>query len=99
MGSELKVVVLAAFACACAFAAVAEEHVGRNLERGEPHRWEQPDDTPQKKQATAMKEAKAALAEALKECRAAATERKACEKQARDQYRLDLEAARALLGK
>jgi len=95
MGSELKVVVIAAFACACAFAAVAEEHVGRNLEKGEPARWSQPDDTPQKRQATAEKEAKAALAEALQECRNAATERKTCEKQAREQYRLDLEAAKA----
>jgi len=97
MRSELKIVVVAAFACACAFAAVAEEHVGRNLERGEPARWSQPDDTPQKRYGTAIKEAKAVLAEALSECRASTTERKACEKQARDQYKLDLEAARALL--
>ncbi|HET9652928.1 MAG TPA: hypothetical protein VFP36_12085 [Usitatibacter sp.] len=100
MGSELKVVVLAAFAFAAAFAAVAQDqHVGRNLERGEPQRWSEPADTPQKKHATAMKEAKAALAEALKECRSPATERKACEKQARDQYRLDVQAARDLLGR
>jgi hypothetical protein len=95
MGSDLKVIVVAAFACACAFAALAEEHVGRNLEKGEPERWSQPDDTPQKREATATKEAKAALAEALKECRRAATaERRQCEKQARDQYRLDLDAAK-----
>jgi hypothetical protein len=99
MRSELKIVVVAAFACACAFAAVAEEHVGRNLERGEPARWSQPDDTPQKRYNTAIKEAKAALADALSECRTPATERKACEKEARDQYKLDLEAARALLAK
>ena len=100
MRSELKVVILAVFACAIAVAAVAEEqHVGRNLERGEPQRWNEPADTPRKQYDTAVKEAKAALAEALKECRASATERKTCEKQARDQYRFDLEAARALLGR
>ncbi|MGE5096360.1 MAG: hypothetical protein ACM3SO_14560 [Betaproteobacteria bacterium] len=99
MRSELKIVVLAVFACAAAFAAVAEERVGRNLERGEPQRWQQPLDTPQKRYASAMKEAKAALAEALKECRSPATERKTCEKQARDQYRLDVAAARDLLAR
>ena len=95
MRSDLKVVVVAAFACACAYSAVAEEHVGRNLERGEPARWSQPDDTPQKKQETATKESKAALAEALAECRRTAKDRKECEKQARDQYRLDMDAARS----
>jgi len=95
MGTELKVIVVAAFACACAFAAMADEHVGKNLERGEPARWSQPDDTPQKRQATATKEAKAALAEAMKACREAATDRKACEKEARDQYRADIAAAQA----
>ena len=99
MGSELKIVVLAAFACACAFAAVAEEHVGRDLERGEPQRWSQADQTPKQRYDTAVKEAKAALGEAMKECRASTTERKLCEKQARDQYRFDVEAARASLGR
>ena len=94
MGTELKLIVAAAFACACAFAAVAEEHVGKHLERGEPARWWQPDDTPEKREATRIKEAKAALAEALKDCRESATDRKACEKDARDSYRADLEAAR-----
>ena len=46
-------------------------------------------ETPPERQATAAKEAKAALAEAMKDCRGAATDRKACEKEARDQYRAD----------
>ena len=96
MGSELKVIVVAAFAGACAFAAVAEEHVGRNLEKGEPARWNEPADTPQKRAEVAMQEAKAALAEALKDCRAHPAERAACEQQAREQYRLDTDAARGL---
>ena len=99
MSSELKVIVIAAFACACALAAVADEHVGRNLEKGEPARWQEPADTPQKRAALADQEAKAALAEAMKECRAQRAERAVCEKQARDQYRLDTEAARALPAK
>jgi hypothetical protein len=100
MDSELKVIVIAAFACACTFAAVAEEHVGRNLEKGEPARWQEPADTPQKRAALADQEAKAALAEAMKECRAQQRdERATCEKQAREQYRLDTEAARALPAK
>src|SRR4051812_36871565 len=94
MRSELKGVVVAAFACACAFAATAEEHVGKNLERGEPARWFQPDDTPQKREATAKKEAQAALAEALADCRKDPANRNACEKQVRDQYNADVQAAR-----
>lgn len=95
MGTKLKVIAAAAFTCACASAAVAEEHVGKNLEKGEPARWSLPDDTPRKREATAVKEAKAALADALKECRASVrAERKACEKEARDQYRLDIDAAK-----
>jgi hypothetical protein len=93
MGSELKVFVIAAFACACAVGAFADEHVGRNLERGEPARWFQPDDTPQKRAQTAKKEAQAALDEALKECRRERGQRRACEKEARDQYRVDMRDA------
>jgi hypothetical protein len=99
MGSELKVIVIAVFAGACAFAAIADEHVGRNLEKGEPARWNEPADTPQKRAQVDLQEAKAALAEALKECRAQPAERAACEKQAREQYRADTEAARALPAK
>jgi len=96
MDSELKVIVIAVFACACTCAAVADEHVGRNLERGEPARWHEPADTPQKRAKVAEEEAKAALAEAMKECREQRAERRACEKEAREQYRLDTEAAHAL---
>ena len=98
MRAELKGVVVAAFACACAFAATAEEHVSKNLERGEPARWFKPDDTPQKREATAKKEAQAALAEALADCRKDAAGRKDCEKQARDQYNTDVQAARTPRG-
>jgi hypothetical protein len=94
MRPELKLVVVAVFAGACGLAALADEHVGKNLERGEPARWSQPDDTARKREETANKEAKAALAEALRECRSD-RERTHCEREARNQYRLDIAAARA----
>ena len=76
--------------------AAAEEHVGRDAERGDPVRWSQPADTPQKQHAAAMKEAAAAKAEAMKECRATAA-RASCEAEARRQYDADLQRARGLL--
>ena len=86
-----------------ALAAAVDGAVGRDAEKGDPARWYQPADTPQLRYETAMKEALAALAEALKECRSPATgaERKAsaevrriCEAEARSQYKLDTERAR-----
>ena len=79
-------------------ALAAEERVGRDAERGDPARWYEPADTPQKRHDTAMKEATAALAEALKECRAM-TERKACEAEARRQHAADRERARDFLAR
>jgi hypothetical protein len=70
-----------------------EQRVGRNAELGDPARWYEPDDTPEKKYRTAMKEAAAAKAEALKECRAGA-QRKACEAEARRQYESEVRRAR-----
>jgi hypothetical protein len=78
----------------------AEEHVGRDAEKGDPARWYEPADTPQEKYATAMQEAKAALAEWLKECRGGDPGgRKACEAEARAQFRADSERARAFLAR
>lgn len=74
-----------------------EEHVGVNAERGDPARWYVPADTPQLKYETQVKEARAALAEALKECRAMQAGRAECEAQARGQQRRELEDARRLL--
>ena len=91
-----------AAAASCALAATLayaappaqEEHVGVNAERGDPARWYVPADTPQLKRETLVKEAGAALAEAMKECRATPADRKSCEAEARAQYRRDLEDAR-----
>ena len=71
--------------------------VGRDAEKGDPARWFQPADTPHKQHATAIKEARAALVEALKECRAQTAERKECEARAREQYETEVEQARGLL--
>lgn len=73
------------------------EHVGVNAERGDPARWYVPADTPRLKYDTQVKEAGAVLGEALKECRALPSDRKACEAQAGAQHRRDLEDARSLL--
>ena len=95
MNRQIAVALLLCFASAGAHA--LEEHVGINAEKGDPARWSEPANTPQKKTLAAMKEAAAAQAEALAECRALRAERKTCEAAAREQYRADALAARALL--
>lgn len=76
------------------FAANADDPVQR---AGDPQRWYIPADTPAQKYAVAMKEAGAALKEALDECRRAAVDRKACETEARAQWRHDMQRARTHL--
>lgn len=73
------------------------EHVGVNAERGDPARWYVPADTPQLKYETQVKEARAALGEALKECRALREDRATCVAQARAEHRRDMEDARSVL--
>ena len=80
-------------AIAAPSAQAREEHVGRNAERGDPARWSEPADTPEKRYEAAVKEARAAQAEALKECRGSAG-RAACEAEARRQYQADMQRAR-----
>ncbi len=94
-------------AASCALAATLaypkstspEEHVGVDAERGDPARWYVPADTPQLKYETQAKEARAARAEALKECRALRADRAACVAEANAQYRRDVEDARSALPK
>lgn len=75
----------------------AEEHVGVNAERGDPARWAVPADTPQLKYEAEVKGVRAALAEALKDCRALQGGRTECEAQARAQHARDLADARSHL--
>lgn len=89
---------LCALAAGLARAAPAEEHVGIYAEKGDPARWYVPADTPRLKYETLVKETRAALAEAMKECRAMQGGRAACEAEARAQQRRDMEDARRVLG-
>ena len=100
--STMKLILRNAAAASCALAMTlaysaspaSEEHVGINAERGDPARWYVPADTPQLKRETLEKEARAALADAMKECRATPANRKSCEAEARAQYQRDVEDAR-----
>jgi type VI protein secretion system component VasF len=85
-----------------AAAAVVDGPVGRDAEKGDPARWYEPADTPQEQHRNAMQEAAAALAEALKECRAGNGARNSdaarrCEAEARARYEDDVERARGFL--
>ena len=65
-------------------------------ERGDPHRWYVPAETPREKYDNAAREARNALAEQLRECRAL-HDRKPCEREARGRYRDDMARAREYL--
>jgi hypothetical protein len=62
---------------------------------GDPPRWYVPNVTPQDRYNTSVKEAAAALKEALDECRATASAD--CVRAAREQHRSDVAAATARL--
>jgi hypothetical protein len=89
----------AAATIVAALPAAADEHVGRNAERGDPARWYQPIETPRQRYENAVKEARNAMAEALKECRhERRDERTRCEREAREQEKRDMESARSESG-
>jgi hypothetical protein len=73
------------------FAALAADDPA--LRKGDPARWEEPIATPAQRLENSMKEARNALAEALKECRASAAQ-KECAAEARAQYQRDVATAR-----
>ena len=64
---------------------------------GDPARWYQSADTPRRKYENSMKEARAALAEALAECRSQRSGRRSCETEAHESYRHDVSYAKAFL--
>ncbi|MGZ5046479.1 MAG: hypothetical protein ACXWG1_13805 [Usitatibacter sp.] len=78
-------------------AAFAATHYTQFSEADDPARWYQPLETSRQKYDNALLEARNALAEALRECRAAPSGRAACEADARRRYRDDVAQARALL--
>ena len=83
-----------ALAPAAAFAAAEE---APQVPPGDPPGWYEPADTPQKQHDNAMREAAAALDEALAECRRQAAARESCEAEARSRYDDDVERARGYL--
>ena len=89
----MKAAIVAAALVALAGAAQAATRDTAYSERGDPHRWYVPADTPREKYENAAREARNALAEELRECRAS-HERKRCEAEARAQYRNDMAHAR-----
>jgi Skp family chaperone for outer membrane proteins len=92
-------VIFAVAALAVALPAAADEHVGYDAERGDPARWYEPVTTPKQRYENEMKEARNALAEAIKECRhEARNERAQCEREAREQQKRDMDSARAETG-
>jgi hypothetical protein len=102
MARALRIAIAAAtcgLAATLAYPAPASpvEHVGINAERGDPARWYVPADTPQLKYEAQVMEARAALGEELKECRALQSGRNTCVAQANAQHRRDVEDARSLL--
>jgi hypothetical protein len=94
MDKNTTFVAAAVAAASFGLGALAEDPV---REAGDPPRWYIPADTPAQKYAVSMKEAGAALKEALDECRRGSADRKACEQEARDQWRHDVRIARGYL--
>jgi len=89
---------MAASSAAVAFLALASAAQAATYdtaygERGDPHRWYVPAETPREKYDNAAREARNALADQLRECRTAHG-RKRCEAQARARYRDDMARAR-----
>jgi len=89
----MKASIVAAALVALAGASQAATRDTAYSERGDPHRWYVPADTPRAKYENAAREARNALADQLRECHCS-HERKRCEAQARAQYRNDMARAR-----
>lgn len=90
---RVKASIVAVALVALAGAAQAATHDTAYSERGDPHRWYVPADTPREKYENAAREARGALADQLRECHAS-RDRKRCEAHARAQYRYDMARAR-----
>ncbi|UGQ47860.1 hypothetical protein [Massilia endophytica] len=97
--------VLLASLCCAGFAqstdttppAVAKQQA-KEIARGEPARWQKADNTTQAQMATKRKEIKAALNEAMVECKQmASTERSECQREARATYQEDMANVRELV--
>ncbi|HTS84463.1 MAG TPA: hypothetical protein VMG61_05110 [Usitatibacter sp.] len=96
MYKPLQIIGVVTFLSAAAFAAIAYDAPPDSIARpGDPERWYKPADTPGKVYANAVKEANAALNEAIKGCREEAKpERRACVQEALRTYHQDVRAAK-----
>ena len=89
----MKMKAAAPFALALAPALAAASLPASYAQKDDPARWYVPADTPREKYENAMREARNALADALRECRATQT-RTRCESEARNRYREDVAHAK-----
>jgi hypothetical protein len=96
MNKPLRIVAVVMTLSMAAFAAIAYDPPPDSVaQAGDPARWYKPADTPDKLYHTAMKEAGAALKEALSACRAETkSERRDCAADAMRTYRDDVAAAK-----
>lgn len=87
------------FAGAAVLYAASASVWAQTPDKADPVQWHQEDATPEARYQTARKEAGAAFEEQKKECRTqAASVRQQCMKEARQQWKTDLERAKTLQG-
>ena len=96
MNKPFRIVAAVTVLSMAAFAAIAyDPPPGSLAQAGDPGRWYCPADTPEKLYQTHVKEAKAALKEALADCRSqSGTDRRSCVSDAMELYRADMESAK-----
>jgi hypothetical protein len=96
MNKPFRIVAAVTVLSMAAFAAIAyDPPPGSMAQNGDPARWYRPADTPEKLYQTHVKEAKAALKEALADCRSEGrSDRRSCASDAMQTYRDDMEAAK-----
>ena len=84
---------LAIAAAVCTAPVLAASLPAPYAQKDDPSRWYAPADTPREKYENAMREARNALADALRECRGSSA-RSRCEVEARGRYRDDVARAK-----
>jgi len=92
----MKKLFAAAVVAALAPPAGAAPHATAYSRDGDPPRWYVPADTPRAKYENAAREARNALADAVRECRATRAGKR-CEAEARQRFRDDMARARDFL--
>lgn len=98
MNKSLRIVGFVTVMSLAAFAAIAYDPPPDSVaQAGDPARWYKPANTPEKRYEVAMKEANAALKEAISACRdETRADRRACVSDAMRTYHDDVAAAKSL---